>query len=434
MATLYKAGAGWRIQFELNGKRPSVRIPKQSRRSAEKVQMHVENLVTSKASNVAVEPATATWLRDVGDDLHERLAKTGLVEPRDGSTVAGLVMAFYAANPKAKPATRVVWGHVERNLKEHFGETRQIRTITRADGEEFRQHLIDEGLAGTTVGKRLAFARQFFAHAVRFDWIEKNPFEGVSHKGGDPAKRQRYITEDETKLLIDAAPDCTWKTIIALARFGGLRCPSEVLSLRLADLDWERGAMTVTSPKGEGHGKGRRAVPMFARLRPYLETAWDMAAEGQANVIPENLYLPAANGPSGWVNMNLRTEFGRIVDRAGLDRWPRLFHALRASCESDLAREYPITTVCKWIGNTVAIAARHYVQVTDADFQKAASGAVRNPVQSMRETPGKPLKRDKKNPENTRVFDNPLRCTDVHVETIGLEPTTPALQKRCSPN
>ena len=49
-----------------------------------------------------------------------------------------------------------------------------------------------------------------------------------------------------------------------------------------------------------------------------------------------------------------------------------MFHALRASCESDLAREYPITTVCTWIGNTVAIAARHYVQVTDQDFERAS--------------------------------------------------------------
>ena len=111
---------------------------------------------------------------------------------------------------------------------------------------------------------------------------------------------------------------------------------------------------------------------MFARLRPYLDEAWDMAKEGQTHVIPENLYLTASKGPHGWCNCNVRTTFEKIVKRAGLKPWPRLFHNLRASCESDLAREYPITTVCRWIGNTVAIAARHYIQVTDADFRKAA--------------------------------------------------------------
>ena len=45
---------------------------------------------------------------------------------------------------------------------------------------------------------------------------------------------------------------------------------------------------------------------------------------------------------------------------------------------------------CKWIGNTVSIAARHYVQVTDGDFQKAASSgkpAARIAAQSMHAKP-----------------------------------------------
>ena len=163
--------------------------------------------------------------------------------------------------------------------------------------------------------KRLQFVRQFFAYAVRCEWIEKNPFASVSHQGGDPRERQRYITEEETRKLIDAAPNWVWRTIIALARYGGLRTPSETLSLPLANLDWEHGAMTVISPKTEGHGLGQRVVPMFARLRPYLDEAWDMAKEGQTHVIPENLYLPASKGPKGWCNCNVRTTFKKIVKR-----------------------------------------------------------------------------------------------------------------------
>ena len=120
-----------------------------------------------------------------------------------------------------------------------------------------------------------------------------------------------------------------------------------------------------------------------------------MAKVGQTHVIPEHLYLPAAKGPRGWNSCNLRTTFEKIVARANLDPWPRLFQNMRASCESDLAREYPITTVCKWIGNTVSIAVRHYVQVTDEDFQRAAQGgkpaktqALRNALQSTPETAG----------------------------------------------
>jgi hypothetical protein len=45
----------------------------------------------------------------------------------------------------------------------------------------------------------------------------------------------------------------------------------------------------------------------------------------------------AANTASGWRNCNLRTQFERIVKRTGLTPWPKLFHAMRASRETELA-------------------------------------------------------------------------------------------------
>ena len=192
--------------------------------------------------------------------------------------------------------------------------------------------------------------------------------------------------------------------------------------------------MTVISPKTEGCGQGSRVVPMFERLRPHLEEAWDMAKEGQTHIIPEDLYLPAAHGPRGWVNCNLRTTFQKIVERSGLEPWPRLFHNLRASCESDLAREYPITTVCKWLGNTVAIAARHYVQVTDEEFQRAAQGkkntkdrALQNALQNTPETARTNPHKKSKTPAFPGKNEALLTCTDVQVAAQGFEPRTRGL-------
>ena len=172
---------------------------------------------------------------------------------------------------------------------------------------------------------------------------------------------------------------------------------------------------------------------MFARLRPYLEEAWAQAAEGQVNVIPENLYLPASKGPHGWINCNLRTTFKKIVKRAGLTPWPRLFHNLRASCESDLAREYPITTVCRWIGNTVAIADRHYIQVTDDDFRRA-SGAAQNQAQLTAEMRCKPWQQETRNPGLPGVCYDVQLFTPTLVEDRGLEPLTSTMPSSRSPN
>jgi hypothetical protein len=59
------------------------------------------------------------------------------------------------------------------------------------------------------------------------------------------------------------------------------------------------------------------------------------------------------------------------IESAGLTPWPKLFQNLRATRETELGETFPIHVVCKWIGNTEAVARKHYLQVTDADYEKA---------------------------------------------------------------
>lgn len=76
----------------------------------------------------------------------------------------------------------------------------------------------------------------------------------------------------------------------------------------------------------------------------------------------------SAVGPNGWRNCNLRTQF----ERAGLSAWPRLFHNLRSSRQTELSESFPAHVVCAWLGNSEVIARDHYLQVTEEHFAKAA--------------------------------------------------------------
>ena len=105
-----------------------------------------------------------------------------------------------------------------------------------------------------------------------------------------------------------------------------------------------------------------RTMPLFGELRPLLEEAYDQAEPGSLHVI--NRYRRPTQ--------NLRTQFQRVLRRAGVKSWERLFHNLRASRETELTEDYPLHVVCAWLGNSAAIAAKHYLQVTDAHFAKAA--------------------------------------------------------------
>jgi len=431
VASLSKDSSGWRVRFYQDGVLKTLRLGNIPKKDAVTVANMVERLLTAKRLGIPLDSQTAGWLTRISDDLHDRLARAGLVEPRQRATLGDLLERFFAARLDVKPATRVTWENVRRDLLAYYGPTCKLADIDRDRAEAFRVYLVNRKLASATISRRLQTARQFFTWAVDNGLIDTNPFAKVTHTAGNPRERRRYVTLQETQRLIDAAPNWIWRTIIALCRFGGLRCPSEVLSLRWEDVDLPNGRMIVTSPKTEHHpGGGRRVVPIFVRLRPYLEEAWDHA-EGHTHVIPENLYLKASRGPRGWVNCNLRTQFERIIRRAGLEPWPRLFHSLRASCETDLAAEYPIATVCRWIGNTVAIAAKHYVEPLDEHFQRAAGLA----ILAAMHTPEMTRTDEKPNRENP-VFSGFCAIAPTSANTpmgdAGLEPATPSLSSWCS--
>jgi integrase len=257
-------------------------------------------------------------------------------------------------------------------LVDCFGKTRDLASIDEGAAEDFKMYLVAQRLASTTVHKRLQFARGFFRAALKRKLVPSNPFAEVTTKAAMKADRERFVTREETERLLAVCPNVHWRAIVALARFGGLRCPSEVLSLEWQGVDWERDRIRVASPKTEHHpGKASREVPMFPELRPILEQAFEAAPEGAVYVVGGR-YREAAASPSGWRNCNLRTQFGRIIRRAGLEPWPRLFHALRASRETELAAEYPVHVVTSWLGNTPRIAMKHYLMTTEADFRRAA--------------------------------------------------------------
>jgi hypothetical protein len=64
----------------------------------------------------------------------------------------------------------------------------------------------------------------------------------------------------------------------------------------------------------------------------------------------------------------------RIIKRAGLKPWGKPFQNLRSTRETELMETFPAHVVCGWIGNSEAIALKHYLQVTDDHFERAVRG------------------------------------------------------------
>ncbi len=130
--------------------------------------------------------------------------------------------------------------------------------------------------------------------------LEKNPLEHVRPPSGSPAERRVYVPVETVEQVLDACPNLWWRLLVVLARFAGLRTPSESLSLRWEDVNWAEGRLVVRASK-TAHlaGRGCRAVPLFPEVRPWLEQAWEAAPEKAEYVFPDWLRKRAL-GPQGW--------------------------------------------------------------------------------------------------------------------------------------
>ena len=161
--------------------------------------------------------------------------------------------------------------------------------------------------------------------------------------------------------------------LVALARFGGLRIPSEALSLKWEHIDGEQERITVPSPKIEHHvGKAKRVIPLFPEWKSYLEDAWDQAEAGAVHVIAKHRRL-VGKSQTSWKAVNLRTPLLKIIRRAGLTAWPKLWQNMRSTRETELAEDFLRPVVYRWIGNSRQVAMEHSLQVTDEHFKRGAS-------------------------------------------------------------
>lgn len=383
------AGGRKRILFYAPcGARKTIRLGKCSKAHAATMRTRTEQLLTAVVTGV-MDRDLSFWVAELHPATRAKFEAVGLLEPMtpepgteaDQTTLDGFLADFMTRRgPSKKPATRVVWGQVMALLREYLPTDILLRDVTTGHAKQFVESLRSRGLASSTVHKRVGFARQFFEDAVDWELIERNPFAKVKTQQSSKKSNVHVPMDTIDKVL----PHCdeTWTLIVMLSRIGGLRCPSETLSLRWGDIDWEADRMHVRECKVEHHeGRGIREVPLFADLRPHLEAAFNTATvDGQypspdAFVIDKPAYRAAAMREGGWANANLRTQFVKILKRAKVQPWARLFHSMRASRETDLLAEgFQKHVVCAWMGNSIAVADKHYNLVTEDDFSRATEG------------------------------------------------------------
>jgi integrase len=366
--------------YDTDKRRKAIHLGSCSKKDAETVKTKVEQLLSCRVYGSTPRADLAAWLSIISEPLRKKLEKVDLIDPierpeevveEQKATLKEFLDEYLKRKaPHVKPGTVAVWRQVIANLNELMPKGIRLDEITVGHAKAFHEGLKAKEMESTTIHKRIGFARQFINDAIDWEIIPKNPFAKV--KTTTPSTKSNVEVPIETIEKLMPFLDPTWQTIIALSRFGGLRCPSEVLSLKWSDIDWERDRMNIPEPKVEHHeGRGVRSCPIFGELRPYLENARELAKDGAEFVVDKQAYRDAANTGEGWKNSNLRTQFLKKLAKAGIPPWKRLFHSMRASRQTELERPFALHVVCSWLGNTEAIAKKNYLLVKESDFEKA---------------------------------------------------------------
>ncbi len=367
--------SGWRIRFYLEKQRRELYLPGVNKKVAEAVGRHLDDLAGAKAANFSPPTQAAAWAAGTEGKIRELLVSWELTEPINPKllTDAGRYVGAYAnsyieGRTDIAPNTRRNFRQAEKLLVEYFGERKSLQSITQADGERWRRWLLArvvkkatadkpaETMALATVSMYVRKIKTMFNEAVRDRLLSTSPFALLKAGNDSNPARLRFIDHATSLSVIDACPDPDWRVLFALARFAGMRCPSEVLTLKWIDVDWADGRLRIDSPK-----TGLRFCPLFPELYKVLTEALEAAPDGAVYCV----------GRYHGGGVNLRTQLGRILSSAGVKPWPKLFQNLRSSRRTELQEIYPSHVINAWLGQSTKVAEDHYLTVTDEHWRRA---------------------------------------------------------------
>jgi integrase len=360
-----------RILFTMtDGARKQIRLGKASKKDAKTIRDRIEEIIKANGLNMAIDADTVRWLTDISDKLHKKLSAVGLAEARqkapkpNSEAVGPFIDRYIKMRQDVKPNTFRTWRQARDLIVEYFGSDRDVARITALDAKAFNAWLAAEGFACASVSKYTYFARQFFQAAVDARIISESPFRNIKAGRRSNRARQQFIDRATITRVLDCCTDPEFKLVIALSRFGGLRVPSELAGLKWQHIDRERGRMLITSPKTERYeGGASREIPLFPELVPFIDEWFERCPDRVEYVIPSNRFTQAA-----W-----RTRLLKLLRRVGIEPWPKIYHNMRATRQTELEKVYPTYKVCRWLGNSERVANEHYLMVTDDDFRDAAT-------------------------------------------------------------
>ena len=194
-------------------------------------------------------------------------------------------------------------------------------TASAEDLRRYRLHLVASGVGAPTINHSLMALRFLFLVTLRKPAIVLDmPFVR------EPRRLPVVLSPQEVARLLDAAPGLKYKAALSIAYGAGLRA-SEVISLKIADIDSARMVIRVE----QGKGRKDRYVMLSEHLLELLRAWWRAGR-------PQGWLFPGQNPVNPLTPRQLNRACHAAAQMAEIDK-PVSLHTLRHSFATHLLEQ-----------------------------------------------------------------------------------------------
>lgn len=293
------------------------------------------------------------------EDKAEKLAPLTITQALDRyeANRAGQVVALNRLQ-EASRALKSGIGHLRINqLNQARWKDYADNRLTKPRGKYAEKNHMPKPVAAGTLRREFNVLLAAMNLAWKDGFLDKPP----SLQGPQAAaRRERYLTKQEARALLDACVTDHVRVFLALALYTGARKGS-ILALTWDRVNFTTGIVDFQEPERVLTGKRRAIVPMNRSLRATLEEAFEKR---------DGDYVVSWNGKA--VPTGLRWSFKRLAERAGLS-WVPTPHYIKHSVVSWLAMErVPIDQAADLVATDPATLRRVYRKFDPAYLRDVA--------------------------------------------------------------
>ena len=226
---------------------------------------------------------------------------------------------------KLSEKTQVQYIRAVRRFTQFFGRSPDLASPE--DLRAFQKHLVEAGVSATTINATITGLKFFFEvtlsrpHALK----KMSPLRA-------PQKLPTVLTVDEVKRLLEAAPNLKAQAALSVAYGAGLRA-SEVVHLKVSDIDSERMIIRVEQGKGQRDRNAMLSPALLALLR-----AWWREGHRLGKLLPGGWLFPGMDPVNPLSTRQLNRLVHQAAEVAGLDKRISM-HTLRHSFATHLLEQ-----------------------------------------------------------------------------------------------